>query len=252
MVASLTSIPTIWPDASSRTRSISRVWFASRRWWAVTDSVASFTRGRHRESTESWADLLRSCKRRGRKAPVLVVGDGALGFWAAVREVFPQTREQACWFHKIANVLNALPKSAQPGVRTALAEIWNAEDKEHATTAAKAFASDYGVKWPKSAAKITDDLDVLLTFYDYPAEHWVHLHEQVRGRLSPGNITLVKELADQPEVTATAAQGSSFPGCTTCAGRATMTSASIGGVPITLMTSRLTASAERQNLLGRV
>jgi putative transposase len=129
----------------------------------------------HRESSESWADLLRGCKRRGMRAPVLAVGDGALGFWAAVREVFPETREQRCWFHKIANVLNALPKSAQPGAKTALAEIWNAEDKQHAQAAAKAFAADYGVKWPKAAAKITDDLDVLLEFYDYPAEHWVHL-----------------------------------------------------------------------------
>jgi putative transposase len=129
----------------------------------------------HRESTESWADLLRSCRRRGMRAPVLAVGDGALGFWAAVREVFPQTREQRCWFHKIANVLNALPKSAQPGAKAALAEIWNAEDKEHAQTAARAFAADYGVKWPKAATKITNDLDVLLAFYDYPAEHWIHL-----------------------------------------------------------------------------
>jgi putative transposase len=129
----------------------------------------------HRESTESWADLLRSCKRRGMRAPVLAVGDGALGFWAAVREVFPDTREQRCWFHKIANVLNALPKSAQPGAKAALAEIWNAEDKEHAAAAARAFAADYGAKWPKAVAKITDDLDVLLAFYDYPAEHWIHL-----------------------------------------------------------------------------
>lgn len=129
----------------------------------------------HRESTESWLDLLRGCKRRGMRAPVLAVGDGALGFWAAVREVFPETREQRCWFHKIANVLNALPKSAQPGAKTALSEIWNAEDKTHARAAAKAFADDYGTKWPKAAAKITDDLDVLLQFYDYPAEHWVHL-----------------------------------------------------------------------------
>ena len=129
----------------------------------------------HRESAESWADLLRSCKRRGMQAPVLVAGDGALGFWAAVREVFPQTREQRCWFHKIANVLNALPKSAQPGARAALAEIWNAEDKQHAQAAAKTFAADYATKWPKATAKITDDLDVLLAFYDYPAEHWVHL-----------------------------------------------------------------------------
>ncbi len=129
----------------------------------------------HRESTESWADLLRSCKRRGMRAPVLAAGDGALGFWAAVREAFPETREQRCWFHKIANVLNALPKSAQPGAKSALAEIWNAEDKQHAQAAAKTFATDYGTKWPKAAAKITDDLDVLLEFYDYPAEHWIHL-----------------------------------------------------------------------------
>jgi transposase-like protein len=129
----------------------------------------------YRESTESWADLLRSCKRRGMRAPVLAVGDGALGFWAAVRTVFPQTREQRCWFHKIANVLNVLPKSAQPGAKAALAEIWNAEDREHAEAAARAFAADYGTKWPKAAAKITDDLDVLLAFYDYPAEHWIHL-----------------------------------------------------------------------------
>ena len=129
----------------------------------------------HRESSESWADLLRDCKRRGMRAPVLAVGDGALGFWAAVRTVFPDTTEQRCWFHKIANVLNALPKSAQPGAKAALAEIWNAEDKTHAQTAAKAFAADYGTKWPKAVAKVTNDLDVLLAFYDYPAEHWIHL-----------------------------------------------------------------------------
>jgi putative transposase len=128
-----------------------------------------------RESTESWADLLRSCKRRGMRAPVLAVGDGALGFWAAVRAVFPDTREQRCWFHVQANVLNALPKSAQPGAKAALAEIYNAEDREHALTAARAFAADYGAKWPKAVAKITDNLDVLLEFYNYPAEHWVHL-----------------------------------------------------------------------------
>ncbi len=125
----------------------------------------------HRESTESWADLLRLCKRRGMAAPVLAIGDGALGFWAAVREVFPDTREQRCWFHVQANVLNALPKSAQPGARAALAEIYSAEDREHAAKAAKAFAAEYGVKWPKAAAKITDQLDVLLEFYNYPAEH---------------------------------------------------------------------------------
>ena len=86
----------------------------------------------YRESSESWADLLRDCARRGMRAPVLAMGDGALGFWKALREVFPGTREQRCWFHKIANVLGALPKSAHPGAKKALAEIWNAEDKDHA------------------------------------------------------------------------------------------------------------------------
>ena len=129
----------------------------------------------HRESKESWLDLLRSCKRRGMAAPVLAVGDGALGFWAAVRDVFPETREQRCWWHKIGNVLNCLPKSAQPGAKAALAEIWNAEDKGHAEQAVRAFAADYGAKWPKAVAKITDDLDTLVAFYDYPAEHWIHL-----------------------------------------------------------------------------
>jgi putative transposase len=128
-----------------------------------------------RESAESWADLLRDCKRRGMRAPVLAVGDGALGFWKAVRDVFPETAEQRCWWHKIGNVLAALPKSAHPAAKRVLAEIYNAEDKAHALAAAKAFAVEFGVKWPKAAAKITDDLDVLLSFYDYPAEHWIHL-----------------------------------------------------------------------------
>ena len=157
----------------------------------------------HRESSESWADLLRSCKRRGMAAPVLAAGDGALGFWAALREVFPTTREQRCWFHKIANVLNALPKSAHPGAKTALAEIWQAEDKGHAVAAAKVFADQYGAKWPKAAAKITDDLDVLLAFYDYPAEHWIHLRTTnpiestfatVRGQVPGGGVALGRDL----------------------------------------------------------
>jgi transposase-like protein len=129
----------------------------------------------YRESSESWADLLRDCARRGMRAPVLAVGDGALGFWGALREVFPQTREQRCWFHKIANVLGALPKSAHTGAKKALAEIWNAEDKDHARAAAKAFDAAYGAKFPKAVAKITDDLEELLAVYDYPVEHWVHL-----------------------------------------------------------------------------
>jgi transposase-like protein len=129
----------------------------------------------YRESTESWADLLRDCKRRGMRAPVLAVGDGALGFWGALREVFPETREQRCWFHKIANVLGALPKSAHPGAKKALAEIWNAEDKAHALKAVEAFQAAYGAKHPNAVSKVTDDIGELLAFYDYPAEHWIHL-----------------------------------------------------------------------------
>jgi transposase-like protein len=139
-----------------------------------TKELVALTDG-FRESSESWADLLRDCKRRGMRAPVLAVGDGALGFWKALRDVFPKIREQRCWWHKIGNVLSALPKSAQPGAKKALAEIYNAQDKDHAAAAAKAFAADYGAKWPKAVAKITDDLDVLLAFYDFPAEHWIHL-----------------------------------------------------------------------------
>lgn len=129
----------------------------------------------YRESAESWADLLRSCRRRGMAAPVLAVGDGALGFWKALREVFPETREQRCWFHKQSNVLAALPKSAHPGALSAMKEIYNAEDIEKAQVAIKAFELDYITKYPKAVAKIVDDIDVLLEFYKYPAEHWVHL-----------------------------------------------------------------------------
>jgi transposase-like protein len=139
-----------------------------------TKELIALTEG-YRESTGSWADLLRDCKRRGMRAPVLAVGDGALGFWSALREVFPTSREQRCWFHKIGNVLAALPKSAHPGAKRALAEIWNAEDREHARRAVAAFKLAYGAKFGKAVSKITDDLDELLAFYDYPAEHWVHL-----------------------------------------------------------------------------
>jgi len=128
-----------------------------------------------RESTESWADLLRDCRRRGMRDPELVVGDGAMGLWKALAEVFPAARHQRCWVHKARNVTNALPKSAQPGATKAMQEIYNAEDKTHAEKAIEAFAKTYGTKWPKAVAKITDDREELLAFYDFPAEHWIHL-----------------------------------------------------------------------------
>ncbi|WP_109789118.1 IS256 family transposase, partial [Mycolicibacterium conceptionense] len=129
----------------------------------------------YRESTESWADLLRDCRRRGMRAPVLAIGDGALGFWKALREVFPDTREQRCWFHKQSNVLAALPKSAHPGALAAMKEIIGAEDIDKAQIAIAAFEQDYGAKYPKAVKKIVDDADVLLEYFRYPAEHWVHL-----------------------------------------------------------------------------
>jgi transposase-like protein len=128
-----------------------------------------------RESTGAWADLLRDAKRRGMRAPVVMVGDGALGMWSALGEVFPETRHQRCWVHKAANVLTALPKSAHPSARRALAEIRDAEDRRHAEVAIKAFANSFGVKWPKAVAKIVDDQEELLTFFDFPVEHWIHL-----------------------------------------------------------------------------
>jgi putative transposase len=128
-----------------------------------------------RESGDAWAELLRDCRRRGMRAPVVMVGDGALGLWRALGEVFPTTREQRCWVHKVANVLNALPKSVQAGARRALNEIAQAEDRVHAERAIEALVSDYGVKWPKAVAKVVDDREALLCFFDYPAEHWGHL-----------------------------------------------------------------------------
>jgi putative transposase len=128
-----------------------------------------------RESTDDWAELLRDLRRRGMEAPVVMVGDGALGLWAALREVFPATREQRCWVHKVANVLNCLPKSVPAGARRALHEIAQAEDRTHAERALEALVSDDGAKWPKAVAKVTDARDALLSFFDVPAEHWLHL-----------------------------------------------------------------------------
>jgi transposase-like protein len=128
-----------------------------------------------RESTDDWAELLRDCRRRGMRAPVVMVGDGALGLWRALREVFPATREQRCWVHKVANVLGALPKSVHAGARKALNEIIGAEDRTHAERAIQALVSDYGARWPKAVAKVVDDREALLCFFDFPAEHWLHL-----------------------------------------------------------------------------
>ncbi len=129
----------------------------------------------YRESTESWAELLRDLKCRGLRAPVLAIGDGALGFWGALREVFPESREQRCWVHKLANVLDAVPTSLQPKVKAALHTIMNAEHKEAAEQAIEQFEATYCAKYPKAVDKVLKNREVLLTHFDFPAEHWVHL-----------------------------------------------------------------------------
>jgi putative transposase len=129
----------------------------------------------YRESEESWASLLRDLKKRGMRAPELAVGDGALGFWAALRDAFPEPRCQRDWVHKTANVLDCLPKSVHRRAKAAIGEITRAENKREAEKVVEAFAREFGAKWPKAVEKVASEKEVLLTFYDYPAEHWVHL-----------------------------------------------------------------------------
>jgi len=128
----------------------------------------------YRESTDSWAEVLRSLKDRGLSAPVLAVGDGALGFWAALRDVFPSTKEQRCWVHVTANCLDALPKRLHADAKDAIAKIYSAPTRTAALEAVKAYADTFN-DFPKAVKKITGQLDVLLAFYDYPVEHWIHL-----------------------------------------------------------------------------
>jgi len=129
-----------------------------------------------RESAHDWRALLLDLRRRGLSiAPQIAVADGALGFWKALGEVWPKTREQRCWVHKTANVLNKLPKSQQPKARRALQQIWMAETKAEATIAFEAFIEACAVKYDKATACLAKDRDALLAFYDFPAEHWKHL-----------------------------------------------------------------------------
>lgn len=129
-----------------------------------------------RESTQSWREVLLDLRRRGLKQdPKLAIGDGALGFWTALREVFASTREQRCWVHKTMNVLNALPQSVQAKAKGHLHDIWQAETRAKAEAAFDFFVETYGVKWDKAADKLVKDRGALLTFYDYPAEHWKHI-----------------------------------------------------------------------------
>ena len=129
----------------------------------------------YRESEESWAYVLRDLERRGLEVPLLAIGDGALGFWAAARNVWPATRHQLCWVHKLKNVLDKLPKRLHGRAKSALKEIMKAETKQLADVAVKRFDTDFGAKYPKAVASLTKHQDELLTFYDFPAEHWDHI-----------------------------------------------------------------------------
>jgi putative transposase len=129
----------------------------------------------YRESTESWKTLLRELKRRGLPPPKLAVADGALGFWAALREIYPETEEQRCWVHKIANVLDKLPKRLQPRAKSHLHEIMGAQDQATALEELARFQEEYAAKYPKAVDCLTKDVDSLFTFMNYPAAHWLHL-----------------------------------------------------------------------------
>tara|TARA_R110002072_G_C7888432_1_gene528618 strand:+ start:249 stop:1415 length:1167 start_codon:yes stop_codon:yes gene_type:complete len=161
----------------------------------------------YRESEQSWSELLLGLKHRGlTMAPKVAVADGALGFWAAARKTFPEMREQRCWVHKTANVLNNLPKSAQTKAKSDLHNIWQAETREAANKAFAHFLEKYRAKYPKACETLNKDRDVLLTFYDFPAEHWAHLRTtnpiestfatiRLRHRRTKGNGTRRTSLA---------------------------------------------------------
>jgi transposase-like protein len=161
----------------------------------------------YRESEQSWSELLLDLKHRGLKVePKLAVADGALGFWAAVRKIFPEVREQRCWVHKTANVLNNMPKSVQPKAKTDIHEIWQAETCEDANRAFDHFLEKYGPKYPAACQCLKKDREVLLAFYGFPAEHWLHLRTtnpiestfatiRLRHRRTKGNGTRRTSLA---------------------------------------------------------
>lgn len=137
-------------------------------WVAISDGL--------RESTDSWLAVLRDLKERGLVlGPRLAVGDGALGFWTALEQVYPETAHQRCWFHKLGNVLAALPKSLQGKAKADLQAIWMAPTRQEAVRALERFGARYGAKYPKAVEKLLKDREALLAFFDFPAEHWGHL-----------------------------------------------------------------------------
>ena len=150
----------------------------------------------YRESEQCWKELLLDAKQRGLTIePKLAVGDGALGFWAALRKVFPATTEQRCWFHKSGNVLSKMPKSVQPRAKSDLHEIWQAETRESAETAFGNFLEKYDAKYSAACECLRKDREVLLTFYDFPAQHWAHL--RTTTQLNPPSRQFACDTAEQ-------------------------------------------------------
>ena len=140
-----------------------------------TKELIAITDG-YRESEQSWREVLLDLKRRGLGiGPELVTGDGALGFWKALRQVYGAAREQRCWVHKTGNILNKLPKGLQNKAKGHLQDIWMAETRKDAETAFDFFLEAYGPKYEKATACLAKDRDALLSFYDFPAEHWKHV-----------------------------------------------------------------------------
>ena len=131
--------------------------------------------GGHRESTESWKTLLRDLQRRGMPSPQLCIGDGALGFWNAVSDIFPDAEHQRCWVHKTANILDKMPKSVQPQAKTLIHDMYRAETEKQARATYQEFIQRYQDKYPKAVTCLCKDKDVLFTFYKFPAQHWQHI-----------------------------------------------------------------------------
>jgi putative transposase len=173
----------------------------------------------HRESAQSWRELLLDVKRRGLAIdPKLAIGDGALGFWKALVEVCPATKEQRCWVHKTANVLDKLPKAKQAKAKSMIHEIWMAETREAANKAFDAFLEDYQAKYPHAADCLAKDRGVLLAFYDFPAEHWRHIRTtnpiestfatiRLRHRRTKGSGTRLASLTMMFKLAQSAARG---------------------------------------------
>ena len=165
-----------------------------------------------RESTQSWREVLLNLKSRGMNAPKLAIGDGAMGFWAALEEMYPETRQQRCWQHKTMNVLNCLPKLSQPKAKTAIHNIWQAETKVDAEKAFDLFIKVYEPKYPKAALCLQKDRTELMAFFDFPAQHWQSIRTSNPIESAFATVFPSKALTRLPRLICAPTQSSSFNG----------------------------------------